>query len=92
MKFSSEPTVDQLLDLSQGAKLAALVQPLTEDLNKLAEQTQARIFTAISKGEMTPEMAVQGWHELHSYHRLLQRYNQRIKIGQSVGEALHKGD
>lgn len=90
--FTSEPTPEQLLDLSAGAKLAALREPLTEDLQTLRNQVYNKVFTAISKGELTPDMAVQAWHEVHAYHRIQQKINQRVKVGQSISEQLHKGE
>ena len=92
MMYSQEPTPEQLLDLSQGAKLSALAEPLTEDIQKLMQQAQTRVYTAISTGQLTPEMAVQAWHEMNAYHRILQRFNQKVKVGQATAEALHKGE
>jgi hypothetical protein len=90
--FTREPTPSELLDLSEGAKLASLQQPLSEDLAKLREQVYAKVFTAISKGELTADAAIQAWHEVHAYHRIQQRINQRVKVGQSVSANLHKGE
>lgn len=92
MKFTSEPTPDQLLDLSNGSKMASLAPALTADLEKLMAQTANTVFTAISKQALTPDMAVQAWHQMAAYHRLSQRYNQQVKVGQSTAEALHKGE
>lgn len=84
----ANPHPDSLLALSLGAKYQQLQEPLTEDVNKMIRQVEARVFTAISKGELTPDGAVQAWHEIHAYHRLLQKFDQRIKIGVSEGENL----
>lgn len=92
MNYTSEPTPEQLLDLSQGAKLSALQQPLEEDLAKLREQVYQRVFMAISKGELDPNAAVQAWHEVHAYHRIQQKINQRVRLGQSVAQQLHEGE
>lgn len=88
MKFSTEPTPEQLADLNLGAKYLSLQQPLTEDIQKLLRQTEQRVYTAISQGQLTPDAALQAWYEHLAYHRLIQRFNQRIKQGQSVGETL----
>jgi hypothetical protein len=87
-KFSTEPTPDQLLELATGAKYQALAEPLNADMNKLKLQVEQRVYKAISTGTLTPEMALQAWYEMHSYHRLIQKFNQRIKMGVSQGEAL----
>lgn len=88
MKFSHEPTPEQLAELSLGAKYLSLQAPITEDIQKMIRQAENRVFQAISDGSLTPEMALQGWYEVNSYHRLLQKFNQRIKMGQSQGETL----
>lgn len=90
MNFTSEPTPEQLLDLSQGAKLAALQDPLNQDLAKLREQVYQKVFTAISRGELTPDAAVQYWHEVHAYYRIQQRINQRVTMGRNTAAELHK--
>lgn len=87
-KFAVEPTPDQLLDLATGAKYQALQEPLNADISKLMRQVEQRMYTAISTDKLTPEMAVRAWYEMHSYFRLLQKFNQRIKVGVAQGEAL----
>jgi len=88
MKFSSEPTPEQLADLNLGAKFQSLQAPLTADIEKLKRQTEQVVYTAIAQHTLTPEQALQAWYEHLSYHRLLQRFNQRIKIGEAAGNAL----
>lgn len=90
--FTREPTPEELLDLSEGAKLASLREPLSQDLETLKKQVYNKVFTAISKGELTENLAVQAWHEVHAYHRIQQKINQRVKVGQSVSAELHKGE
>lgn len=92
MRYTSEPTPEQLLDLSQGAKLAALAEPLSADLGKLMEQSMNKVFIEIANGTLTPDLALQAWYELNAYQRLLQRFNQRIKVGQSISAQLHEGE
>lgn len=88
MKFSTEPTPEQLADLNLGAKYLSLQQPLTDDIQKLLRQTEQKVYTAISANTLTPDMALQAWYEHLAYHRLIQRFNQRIKMGETVGENL----
>lgn len=86
--YRKDPTIGELMDLSIGAKYQQLKEPLTNDLQKLKSGVETRVFTAISKGNLTPELALQAWYEVHSYHRLMQKFNQRIEIGINEGENL----
>jgi hypothetical protein len=92
MHFTSEPTPEQLSNLSSGAKLASLEPEMTDFIEKSMWQTQQRMFSAIATNTFTPEMAVQGWHELNAAFRMLQKYKQSIKVGRSVGVELTKGE
>lgn len=90
MHLAQDPTPEQLYDLSHGAKLASMEPEMEAFVEKMMLQVQQRVFTAISTNSLTPEIAVQGWHELHAAYRLLQKYKQTIKVGQSTGFELMK--
>jgi hypothetical protein len=86
--YRKEPHPNSLLALSLGAKYQELQAPLTEDIEKMVRSVEARVFSLIARGELTPDQALQSWHEVHAYHRLLQKFDQRIKIGIAEGEEL----
>jgi len=76
------------MDLSLGAKYQGLAEPLTADIAKLKTQVEQKVYQEISTGALTPEKALLAWYEMHSYHRLLQKFNKQIKVGVATGEAL----
>ncbi|HEY6018501.1 MAG TPA: hypothetical protein VIY48_00940 [Candidatus Paceibacterota bacterium] len=88
MIYRKEPKPEQLMALDLGAKYQQLQAPLTADVRKMIQSVENKVFAAIQQKEFTPDMAYQAWHEVHAYHRLLQKFNQRIKIGVSEGEEL----
>lgn len=88
MHFATDPTPEQLALVTQGSKLSTLEPEMVGFIEKMMAQTQQRMFTALSKAELTPEMALQGWHELHAAYRLLQKYKQTIQVGVSTGTEL----
>lgn len=86
--FRKEPTPSELMDLSIGAKYLQLKEPLSNDIQKMIQGVENRVYVAISQGQLTPEYAMQAWYEMHSYHRLMQKFNQRIQVGVNAGENL----
>lgn len=90
MHLTQDPTPDQLMDMAEGARLSSLAPEMEAFVEKMMLQVQQRMFTAIATNKLTPELAVQGWHEIHAAYRLLQKYKQTIKVGQSTGAELMK--
>jgi len=90
--IQGNPDYNLLLEQATGAHIASVSPVLNAEIDKMMAQVHNKVFTAISKNELTPELAMQAWHELNSYFRLRQRFNQQIKVGQAAGEALHKGE
>ena len=68
--------------------LVELMPFLESEIGELIKALENKTFSALNKGELTPQDAINAWAEKNSYVKLLSKFKQRVRIGQSVGETV----
>lgn len=61
---------------------------LKAEADKQIRELENRTFTALDKGELTPELALYAWMEIRAVRKTLSRFETRARIGASVGAKL----
>lgn len=74
-----------LKGIRDAAIMAEMYPFVKNEVDKLDRALDNRMLMAIRKGELTPQMALQGWIEKVSYRELLSKFDQTIKLGQHLG-------
>lgn len=68
-------------------RISSAMPDLEEELEVMQKTTKNKAFQLIKKGALTGDEAVNLWHEMHSYDRLLQRLRSRVNMGASIADA-----
>lgn len=85
------PTPDELDMIAGSHYLRTALPTLEAELEQQSSITARRIFDAIRDGNLTPEKAMNAWHELYGYERLLRRLRKRVRHGESIGNRVADG-
>lgn len=81
--MSPEPhEIETALD---GARLAGSLPTITEEVTRMKTTVENRIYAAIRDGRLTPDMAMNAWHEMQAYSRFFNNVRSRVKVGEEVG-------
>ena len=64
--------------------LVELMPFLEREIGELVKALENKIFSALNKGELTPQDALNAWAEKNSYVKLLSKFKQRVRSGQSI--------
>jgi len=79
-------TPEQLGFIKDGADLQNVLPHIRADVETIQKGIVNGVMSSINKGELTPEIAQQKWIEYTAYTRLLQKMEQKVRMGQSIGE------
>lgn len=79
---------EDLSAVRDAAVLGSVMPLIQAELDKMNRQLEQKMQAALAKGTMTPEMALTGWIEKASLHRLHLMLMQKVRMGQSKGENL----
>lgn len=77
---------DDIQKFSEGAKLAGFLPYLESYTDKMEKALRVKVFAALDKKELTPDVALYAWMELQTIYRLKSHFNQHVRIGQAAGE------
>lgn len=77
---------ENLAAITEGARIAQMLPYLAEEVAKMERAVENRVFEAIRTGELTGQMAVSAWMEKRSLRGLLAKMEQKVRLGQSVGQ------
>lgn len=78
--------IEVLANMRMGAEISSALPAIEEEVTKMQKGIVNSVLTDIQNGKFTPEVAYQRWIEYSSATRLLQRFNQKVRVGVSVGE------
>lgn len=78
--------VEELAAITTGAEISGMLPALASEIAKMQQTIVNSVLTDISAGSLTPEIAYQRWIEYATQQRLLQRFNQKVRVAVSVGE------
>lgn len=67
------------------ARLAGMLPYLQAELRKMEEACMVRMDQLMLNGKLTPDLAQMAWIELIGYRRLRRRLEQKVRIGEAVG-------
>lgn len=72
--------------IQTGARLAAVLPYLKEELVQLEGNLITRVLQELNQRTLTPELAYTAWLELASYRGLSKRMDKKVKLGIGAGE------
>lgn len=70
-----------------GAEIQSIKPYMDNEINGLQKSIISFILASVNSGTLTPDIAYTKWIEYVSYTKLGQKLDQRIRVGQSLGEA-----
>lgn len=79
--------VEELGEVREGLEIENFLPNIKAETLRMQNALVNGVAMQINKGELTPEIAQQKWIEYVSYMRLVQRFEQKVRMGHSVGEA-----
>lgn len=68
-----------------GAELQNMKPIIGAELSMMQKAIINSVLSAVNSGQLTPEMALSKWMEYIAYQKIIQRIDQRIEVGKSVG-------
>ena len=77
-----------IVDVRNVSFLTELMPFLEVEIAGLVKALENKTFSALNKGELTPQDALNAWAEKNSYVKLLTKFKQRVNIGQDLGGKL----
>lgn len=66
---------------ANAAALANMLPYLEDQIAQMARILDNRMLSVIAAGEMTPEIALEGWMERAAYMKILKRFQTDIRMG-----------
>lgn len=85
--MSSFAETDEIGNL---AHLVGFLPYLEDAISKMEQALETRVYMQMDKGELTPDKAMYYWQEKLVLRRILRRFQQRTRAGQSLGERLQQ--
>lgn len=82
------PIDTEMSKVRDGARFAGFLPYLQVEIDKMVLALEGRVLAHVGEGTLTAELAVHAWMELNAYRRLMKRFEQKVKIGQTAGQAL----
>lgn len=70
--------------LRKAANVAHVLPDILPEIDSMTKTTMTKVFTKLSKGELTPSEAMSYWYEMYSYHRLSLRLNATAKEAEQL--------
>lgn len=79
------PSPEDLGLIRHGAEVAQMKPFLDAEIISMQKAVVSSVLTAVNSGTLTPDIALSKWMEYVAYQKLTQRFDQRIRVGASVG-------
>ena len=76
---------EDLALIRQGAEIQNFKPYIDDEVASMQKAVVNSVLGAVNSGTLTPEMALSKWMEYIAYLKLNQKFDQKIKVGQSVG-------
>lgn len=68
-------------------RISSAMPDLEAEVDTMQKTAKNKAFQHIRAGTLTGDEAINLWHEMHSYDRLLQRLRSRVNMGASIADA-----
>lgn len=81
----NEPSFQEQADASAALELQPVMPIIHGQIDKMTETTMMAAFKDVREGKLTPERAVAYWMELHAYHRLSKRLDDKAVVTTAKG-------
>lgn len=78
--------VEELSIIRHGAELQNMKPYMDNEISSMQKAVVSFILAAVNNGTLTPEIAMSKWVEYVSYQKLGQKIDQRIRMGQDMGQ------
>lgn len=78
--------MSEMVQIKEAAKLVGFLPDLQAYVDKMQHALTNRIYAALRDNTLTQEQAMYAWMEMLSYHQLIKRVEQQVRIGVTVGE------
>lgn len=85
MGTALSPTPEELGLIRSGAEIQNMKPYINNEVAALQKAVVSSVLSAVNSGTLTPEIAMSKWMEYVAYQKLLQKFDQRITVGISVG-------
>lgn len=85
MGIAIYPSFEELGTIRKGAEMQNMKPYLDNEIAGMQKAVVSSVLAAVNNGNLTAEMALSKWMEYISYQKLLQKFEQRINIGVSIG-------
>lgn len=83
------PKPEDLADVRDGAVLQNMLPYARVEIDGMMRAVVNNVMSLVQSGCLTPEIAQQKWIEYVSYARLLQRFEQKVRVSQDKGRVLN---
>lgn len=85
-----------LLAIKAGAEIMEAMPYVQTEIEGMIKTVQTRAYTAIRKGTMTPDVAIDLWMEANAYDQLLKKLTTRVTVAHSMADkhqqTINEGD
>lgn len=85
--MNSSPNPQDLHAVRHGAELANIKPYLDVEIQAMQKVIVSNVLSNVNAGTLTPEIAMSKWMEYIAYQKLINKFEQRIQFGQSVGSS-----
>lgn len=79
-------TPQEQAEILTGARIATVMPEVREEVGRQLQGVINKALSAIQRGELTPDKAMQFWLEYSATRGLLTRFEQRVNITESAAE------
>lgn len=76
---------DDLARIREATAIQGLLPYLEAEVARMERALENRVLTALRNGTLTPDDALHAWMEKSAIRSIVTRFDQRIKVGQTVG-------
>lgn len=82
---SDHPSYEELGLIRHGAEIQQMKPYMDNEIAGMQKAVVSSVLAAVNNGSLTAEIALSKWMEYIAYQKLIQRFDQRIAIGVSIG-------
>lgn len=87
---SQMPSSSELFQIRSGAEIQQMKPYLDNEIAAMQKAVVSSVLAAVNNGSLTSEMALSKWMEYIAYQKLSQKFEQRVKVGQALGNSLDR--
>lgn len=80
-----DPTSNELSAIRHGAEIQSMKPYMDAEIISMQKAVVSSVLQAVNDGSLTAEKALSKWMEYIAYQKLLQKLDQRIAVGASIG-------